>query len=330
MTRHDPLVFALGATEPFGRGVAAELATELAAAEERGFEDGEHKLRSRASVRERDCYVLHALDGDAQQTVNDKLCRLLFFGAALRDHGAARVTLVCPYLCYARKDRRTQPRDPVTTRYVAGAIEAMGVDRIVVLEPHSPAAFDNAFRIPAERVHANGPLVDALLEHVGAAPAAVVSPDTGGAKRAAALRDVLAARSGGEPATAFLDKRRSGGVVSGDTVAGDVAGRAAVIVDDLIASGTTMLRAVRACRERGATAVYAVATHGVFAEGAERLLGEPALDRLLITDSVTPRMEERWGERVERIGVAPLLANVIRALNAGGSLTAVLADSGGT
>lgn len=329
MTRHAPLVFALGASEAFGRDVAGALATELAALEERAFEDGEHKTRPMVSVRDRDCYVLHALHGDDTQTVNDKLCRLLFFAATLRDHGAGRVTVVCPYLCYARKDRRTKSRDPVTTRYVARAIEAMGVDRVVALEPHSAAAFDNAFRIPAERVHARGPLVAALLRHVGDAPTAIVSPDTGGAKRAAALRADLAARTGQEPTSAFLEKYRSAGVVSGDTVAGDVDGRVAVIVDDLIASGTTLLRAVRACRERGATAVYAVATHGVFAAGAERLFGEAALDRLLITDSVTPRMERHWGDRVERVSVAPLLAEVIRTLGRGGSLTDTLERPGG-
>lgn len=325
--QHDPLIFALGTTEPFGHRVAAILATKLAPAEERNFEDGEHKLRPLVSVRERDCYILHSLHGDDEETVNDKLFRLLFFAATLRDHGAACVTLVCPYLCYARKDRRTQSRDPVTTRYVAAAIEAMGVDRVVALEPHSPAAFDNAFRIPAERVHAHAPLVDAVLEQMDGAPTVVVSPDLGGAKRAAALRDILAARSGHEPASAFLEKRRSGGRVSGDTVAGDIEGRAAVIVDDLIASGTTMLRAVRACRARGATAVYVVTTHGVFAAGAEQLLTDDALDGLLITDSVAAQMERYWSDRVKRISVAPLLADVIRALTEGGSVTEILMQS---
>jgi ribose-phosphate pyrophosphokinase len=203
----------------------------------------------------------------------------------------------------------------------------MGVDRMVALEPHSPAAFDNAFRIPAERVHAHGPLVEALLEYLDSTPAVVVSPDVGGAKRAAALRDILAARSGYEPTSAFLEKHRSGGRISGDTVAGDINGRAAVIVDDLIASGTTMLRAVRACRARGATAVYVVATHGVFAEGAQQLLTDEALDGLLITDSVAARMERYWSERVIQVSAAPLLAEVIRALAEGGSVTEVLTQS---
>ncbi|MFW5969002.1 MAG: ribose-phosphate diphosphokinase [Halofilum sp. (in: g-proteobacteria)] len=320
----DPAIFPLGATQALGRDVCRWLGTAPGPSEERDFEDGEHKVRPLCNVQGRDCYVLHSLHGDEEQSVNDKLCRLLFFAAALRDHGAAMVSVVCPYLAYARKDRRTKTRDPVTTRYVAQAIEAMGVNRIVALEPHSAAAFDNAFRIPAERLHARGPLVDALLPHLGREAITVVSPDTGGAKRAAAFRGILSERSGREAASAFFEKYRSEGVVSGDTVAGSVDGRVAVIIDDLIASGTTMRRAARACRERGAVAVFALATHGVFADGAEQLLQDPAIDRLFITDSVAPRMEASWGERVERVPVAPLFGEVIRALSRGGSVADVL------
>jgi len=320
----DTMLFAPGASEDFGRGVASELGQDLAALETRAFEDGEHKLRPLTSVRGRDCYILHSLHGDDEQTVNDKLCRVLFFAATLRDHGADRVTLACPYLAYARKDRRTKTRDPVTSRYVAQLIEAMGVDRVAVLEPHNPAAFDNAFRIPAEHLHARAPLADALLAHLGDSPLAVVSPDTGGAKRAAAMRHLLATRTGREPATAFLDKHRSEGVVTGDTVAGEVAGRTAVIVDDLIAGGTTISRAARACRERGADRVYAVVTHALFAPGAERLLQDPAVDRLFVTDSVAPRMQDLWQGRVERVPVRRLFARVIRALHGDTPVTEVL------
>ena len=97
--------------------------------EERGFEDGEHKIRPLIEVRRRDVFVIHSLYGDAEQSPNDKLCRLLFFIGALKDAGAERVTAVVPYLCYARKDRRTQSRDPVTTKYVARLFEACGANQ---------------------------------------------------------------------------------------------------------------------------------------------------------------------------------------------------------
>lgn len=317
-------LFSLNPSRAFGEKVAQSLGISLAEHEERDFEDGEHKARPLIGVRDCDCYVLHSLHGDDEQTVNDKLCRLLFFAAALRDHGAGRVTLACPYLGYARKDRRTKARDPVTSRYVAQLIEAMGVDRVIVLEPHNPAAFDNAFRIPAERIHARGPLLDALPGRVGETPLTVVSPDTGGAKRAAAFRDLLEMRTGTRPALAFLEKQRSEGVVSGDTVSGELEGRTAIIVDDLVAGGTTLSRAAHACLAHGAVAVHAAVTHAVFAAGAERLLADEALASLLITDSVAPRLESHWTGRVVRVSVQPLFAQVIRALHEGGSINEVL------
>lgn len=326
MAHEQPLLFAIGASEPFARGVGEALGIALAPVEERTFEDGEHKLRPLVGVRDADVYLLHALHGDAQQSVNDKLCRLLFLAATLRDHGAARVTVVCPYLAYARKDRRTKPGDPVTMRYVAQLVESMGVDRFVALDVHNPAAYENAFRVPAVHVHAREPLAAAVLAHVGHAEMVVVSPDAGGAKRAEAFRRLLACSRDDLPGLAFVEKHRSEGLVTGGRFAGDVAGRVAVIVDDLVASGTTLVRAAQACRERGAAGVVAVATHGVFAAGAQQLFREPVLDRLFITDSVGPRMREAWDGRVDVVSVQPLLAGVLRALHHGEALPGQVAD----
>src|SRR5579885_2370293 len=148
----DPVIFALQASHDLGARVAGRLGLPLSAHEEREFEDGEHKSRPLINVRNRDVYVIQSLYGDRAQTVNDKLCRLLFFIGALRDASAASVTAVVPHLCYARKDIRTQPRDPITTRYVAMLFEAVGVNRIVALEVHNLAAFQNAFRCPVEHL----------------------------------------------------------------------------------------------------------------------------------------------------------------------------------
>ena len=147
-------LFALQATAELGQAVADALGCRLAAHEERAFEDGEHKVRPLDAVGGANVYVVQSLHGGPAESANDKLCRLLFFVGALKDAGAARVTAVVPYLCYARKDRRTKPRDPVTTRYVAALVEAMGVDRVVAMDVHNPAAFENAFRCPAEHLEA--------------------------------------------------------------------------------------------------------------------------------------------------------------------------------
>src|SRR5690606_1997980 len=116
------------------------------------------------------------------------LCRLLFFIAALRDAGARRVTAVTPYLCYARKERRTKPRDPVTTRYLAALVEAAGASRVAAMDVHDLASFQNAFRIPAEHLEARPMLAAHVAGLAGDAPVVVVSPDAGGVKRAERFR----------------------------------------------------------------------------------------------------------------------------------------------
>jgi ribose-phosphate pyrophosphokinase len=294
-------VFALTGTLDYGERVASRLGVALAPHEEREFEDGEHKSRPLVNVSGHDVYVVHSLYGDGYASVDHKLVRLLFFLGALADGGAARVTAVVPYLCYARKDRRTQPGDPVTTRYVAGLFEAVGVDRIVTIDVHNLVAYENAFRIRADQLEARDLLVEACVRRAGAAPVCVVSPDVGGVKRAEAFREALARRLGRDVSNAFVEKYRRGGVVSGGTFVGDVEGRVAVLVDDLIASGSTLARAARACREHGASAVHAVATHGAFARQALSTFADAPLDSLTVTDSID----------VARLGYSTPAADVV-------------------
>jgi ribose-phosphate pyrophosphokinase len=150
----------------------------------------------------------------------------------------------------------------------------------------------------------------------------VVSPDAGGFKRAERFREALARALGREVGMVFLEKQRSEGVVRGEAVVGVVAGRTAVILDDLIATGTTLCRAARACSERGAVEVHAAATHGLFMGGAPELMAEPSLARIVVTDSVPPfRLDPaRARERVVVLEVAPLLAAAIERLHDDGSI----------
>ncbi|MBI3915653.1 MAG: ribose-phosphate pyrophosphokinase, partial [Betaproteobacteria bacterium] len=244
-------IFALTATHGLGARVAARLNLPLARHEERPFEDGEHKARSLENVRGRDAFVIESLYGEPGTSANDKLCRLLFFIGALKDASAARVTAIVPYLCYARKDRRSKARDPVTTRYVARLFEAVETDRVVTLDVHNLAAFENAFRCRIDHLEAQGLFVDYFAPKVGSEEVVVVSPDVGGVKRAEQFRQLLSRRLGREPGSAFLEKYRSSGVVSGEAVVGNVEGRVAIIIDDLISTGGTILRAARACRAKG-------------------------------------------------------------------------------
>ena len=312
------LIFALDATREFGTAVARALGVDPAPHEEREFEDGEHKARPLTAVRGRDVYVVQALYGGPEASPNDKLCRLLFFAGAVRDSGAARVTAVLPYLAYARKDRRTQPRDPITTRYVAQLIEAAGVDRVAAVDVHNLAAFDNAFRCLTVHLEARPLFVAHLLPLLRGQEAVVVSPDAGGVKRAERLREALARALDAEVALAFMEKRRSGGVVRGqEAVVGAVENRTAVIVDDLVSTGTTLARAAAVCRSSGASAVYAVATHGLFTGDAERVLRDAGLERLIVTNTVPPfRLKpETAAAHLTVLDAAPLLADAIRRLH---------------
>ena len=319
-------LFSLRSGQPLAERVADRLGIRLGAHEERDFEWGQHKSRPLESVRGRDTYVVQSLHGDAEQSVNDRLCRLLFFLGALRDAGAQRVTAVVPFLCYARKDRQTQPRDPVITRYVATLFEAVGVDCVVTIEVHNLAAFQNAFRCRTEHLGAHRVFAEFLADRFGDRELAVVSPDLGGIKRANLYREALSRRIGRPVANAFVEKHRSGGVVSGDTLVGDIDGRTVLLVDDMISGGTTLARAAAACRRAGARQVVAAAAHGAFVLDASRTLGDAPIDRIAVLDHIPPSVLDPnlVAQKLWLLDSATLLAEAIRRMHEGGSLTELL------
>lgn len=323
-------LFALAGSRTFGERVARHLNILLGQHEEREFEDGEHKSRPLISVRGRDVFVVQSLYGDREQSGNDKLCRLLFFIGALKDASAARVTAIVPYLAYARKDRKTKARDPVTTRYVAQMFEAVGADAVVTMDVHNPTALQNAFRCPTENLEAGKLFADLfvpLLQENGASDAVVVSPDAGGVKRAEHFRRMLEHFLSKPVGMAFAEKHRSESVVSGELLAGDVDGKAAVIVDDLISTGGTLVRTARACRAHRATTVHAVATHGLFMEDAPNILADEAIERIVVTDTVPPfRLPEEGAVRKKTtvLDSTALFAKAIQRMHDGGSVTELM------
>jgi ribose-phosphate pyrophosphokinase len=326
MNEHAPMLFSIEANRRFAESVSGALGVPLSFHEERKFEDGEHKTRPLVSVRGRDVFVIQSLYGDATQTVNDKLVRLLLFIGALGDAAAARVTAIVPYLAYSRKDRKSKARDPVATRYVAQLFEAVGTDCIVTLDVHNLSAYQNAFRCRSEHLEANPLFVAHFVARLGDAPVTVVAPDAGGIKRAEDFRRRLAAALDRPVGTAFAEKYRSSGVVSGEAFVGDVAGRIAIIIDDLISAGTTVARAARACREHGASRVYAAASHGVLAEEANAVLASADVDEIVVTDTIPPRhlVDGALKAKLEQLTVAPLFAEAIRRLHDGGSLVELM------
>lgn len=310
------LLFAPTHSAIFARRIVQSLGVALAASEEREFDGGEHKMRPLQYVRGHDVFVVQSLCGDALASANDKLCRLLFFIGTLKDAGAARVTACLPYLAYARKDRRTQPMDPITTRYVASLFEAMGVDRVVVLDVHNEAAFDNAFRCETVRLEAVMPFTESLALDAATSPLVVASPDIGGIKRAQRMRETLERRCGRSIGFAFMEKRRASGVVSGETFTGDVRDAHVILFDDMIASGQTMLRASHAARRAGARRVEVVATHAVFQAAAAQLFTPEGPDAVWVSDSISlsAAFEPMLKQQLRICSVVPLFASAIGEL----------------
>lgn len=307
-------LFGIGTTRPLAEQIASCLQIPLGEHEEREFEDGEFKIRPLETVSRQTVCVVHSLAGEEGRSVNDKFCRLLVFVGALEDAGAAEVVAVLPYLAYWRKDQRTQPRDPVTTRYVARVLEAVGVDGVVTVDAHNLISFDNAFSCRKDHLTAIPLFAAHFAKVLGDRKKVVaVSPDVGGVKRARAFAADLAERTGRAVDVAFVEKHRSLGRVTGDLFAGDVDGATAIIIDDLVSGGTTIARAAAACRAHGARAVHAAATHGVFAARSADVLSGASLASLVVTDTVTDvrRRSADLPIEVEVLGVAPLFAEAI-------------------
>lgn len=321
-----PGLVVLSESQPLGLEISRRAGLELIPLEERPFEEGEFKLRPLVSVRDRTVFVVQSLAGSADAPVAQRLVRLLFLLFGLRDAGASRLIALVPYLAYARKDRRTQLRDPVNSRYVAELLEATGLARLVCIDVHNPAALDNSFRIPVDHLSAIPMFVRHVADSMPADDIAVASPDVGGVKRAQVFRELLAEQLQKDVELVFVEKRRAGGVVSGGTVVGAVPGKTVVVLDDLCASGGTLVRAAKALREAGAASVHVAFTHAPLARGLVALAGCTSIASILTTDSVGPALQlppQSAGSLV-LLHVAPLLADAVSRMIGGAPLAPLL------
>jgi ribose-phosphate pyrophosphokinase len=209
---------------------------------------------------------------------------------------------------------------------MAEMLEAAGADAVVTLDVHNIVAFQNAFRRHAWHLDTRRLFIQHISPGLGDDMLVVASPDPGGVKRAQLFREMLESTLGRPVGAAFMEKRRSAGVVSGNLLVGEVAGATAIVVDDMISSGGTMLRAAEALLAQGATRIIAVAGHGLFTGGAAEVLKRPEIDRWFVTDTIPPfRLPpELAAKRLEIVSASPLFAEAIRRLHENGSLVELL------
>lgn len=263
------------------------------------------------SVRESDVYVVQT----SCPPVNEHIMELLIFIDALKRASAARVTAVLPYFPYVRSDKKDRPRIPITARLMADLLEAAGADRVVTMDLHSPQ-IQGFFKIPLDHLQAAPLLADFVRKRVDVSNAIVVASDAGEAKDAAAFASRL------NLDIAIIDKRRSGhdeNAVATNLI-GDVRGKTAILIDDEVASGGTLLQAADFLRREGATEVVACATHAVFTGNAPQKLGDSNITRMAVTDTI-PVGKEKQFEGLEVLSVAELFADAIHRIHTGESVS---------
>ena len=267
------------------------------------FADGEYDVKIGESVRGADVFLVQP----TCQPVSENLIQLFIILDALRRASAGRVTAVIPYYGYARKEKKTQARDPISAKLMADVITLAGANRVIALDLHADA-IQGFFDIPVDHLTAEKLIVD-YIKKLRLPNAVIVSPDIGGAKRVGDVARLL------DLPIAFAYKRRpKDDVVSEQRVVGEVEGMDAVIVDDLISTGGTLVGVSQALRAEGATSVRVLATHGVLAGDAVEKLVNSHLEEIVITDSI-PLPPDKQHPKIKVLSVAPLLAEAIRRVH---------------
>jgi ribose-phosphate pyrophosphokinase len=281
--------------------IAAHLATPLARAVVRRFADMEIFVEIQENVRGADAFVLQSTSYPA----NDHLMELLIIIDALRRASARRITAVLPYFGYARQDRKTGSRTPISAKLVANLITRAGADRVMTLDLHA-AQIQGFFDIPADNLYASPVMVRDIRERFDLKRLMVVSPDVGGVVRARGLAKRI------DAPLAIIDKRRErAGESEVMNVIGEVDGRTCILVDDIVDSGGTLVNAADALLESGATDVYAYISHGVLSGGAVARVTASQLKELVITDSIQPTEAVRVARNIRVLSIATLIGEAI-------------------
>jgi ribose-phosphate pyrophosphokinase len=289
---------------PLAQRIASYLDMRLTEADVRTFKDREVFVKINENVRGQDVYVIQSTSAPA----NDHLMELLIMMDALVRASARRITAVIPYYGYARQDRKTDGRTPISAKLVANLITTAGANRVVTVDLHS-AQIQGFFDVPTDNLFAQPEMAEDILKKYGAKDLMVISPDVGGVVRARAL----AKRLGVD--LAVVDKRREkAGESEVMNIIGEVEGRKCILVDDMTDSGGTLINAAKALLDKGAKEVAAYVTHGVLSNGASASIDKSLLKELVITDSINPSEQVAKSKKIRSISMAPMIGEAIRRI----------------
>lgn len=303
-----------GSSNPdLAAAIARNLAVPLCEASLGRFRDGEVRFQIKDNVRGADAFVIQS----TSPPVNENLMELLIMVDALKRASAARINAVIPYYGYARQDRKDRPRVPISAKLVADLLTVAGIDRVICMDLHV-GQIQGFFDIPVDHLYAT-PVVLDHLQSLELERPIVVSPDAGGVERARAYGKKLGV------GIAVMDKRRgSDNEVETMHVVGDVRGRSAVIVDDIVDSAGTLVRAAEALQADGATRVLAVCTHAVLSGPAVERIQNGPLERLIVGDTIPLAPDARAeGSKIEVLSVASLFARAIESVHGEDSVSSL-------
>jgi ribose-phosphate pyrophosphokinase len=298
-------ILACNSNRPLAEAIAAYLDLPLTKAIVRRFSDMEVFVEIQENVRGEDVFVIQSTSFPA----NDNLMELLVSLDALKRSSARRVTAVIPYYGYARQDRKSAPRTPISAKLVANMITAAGADRVLTLDLHA-GQIQGFFDIPTDNLYAEPVLVKDILDNHARRDLIIVSPDVGGVFRARQIARRL------DVDLAIIDKRRErAGVSEVMNIIGDVGGRRCILVDDMVDTAGTLCNAARALMGAGASAVFSYVSHGVLSGGAVARVIDSPIEMLVTTDSIVATEAVRQANNIRQVSIAPLMAEAIRRIS---------------
>ncbi len=298
-------ILTCNSNRPLAEAISAYLNQPLTKASVRRFSDMEVFVEIEENVRGEDVFVVQSTSYPA----NDHLMELLVTIDALRRGSARRITAVVPYFGYARQDRKSGPRTPISAKLVANLITTAGAHRGLTIDLHA-GQIQGFFDIPLDNLFAAPAFIKDIKERYDGEEIVMVSPDVGGVVRARGIAKRINAD------LAIIDKRREkAGVSEVMNIIGDVKGRRCIMVDDIVDSGGTLCNAAAALMEQGAESVSAYLTHGVLSGGAVARISSSPIDKMVITDSIMATEAVRLAHNIDQLSIAPLVAEAIRRIS---------------